>query len=675
MHTKMCIELRAADRSYYVEGSPTMSDAEYDAKMRQLANLEASFPELRTADSPTMRVGSDLTEGFVKVSHRLPMLSLDNIFDEKELGVRLDGLAEGSQEGDEIWVVEPKIDGLSVDLLYENGILTRALTRGDGEVGDDVTINVRTIRSVPLVLKHAHKQDLVPKEMNIRGEIFMTFADFALVNEARKAAGEELLANPRNGAAGALKQSNPAECARRKLSFIPYHLPWASNDQPSPKTQVALTAWFHSLGFRALVRANEMVPFKKKDDLMEHIVRFEALKRMLPYPTDGAVIKLNSFDGRGRFPASSKSVRWGYAYKYAPDTAVTKLNAITIQVGRSGILAPVAELEPVDLAGTTVKRASLHNEEMIKKMDLCIGDEVLIQKAGEIIPQVLSVSLRHKDRVPYVFPDKCPDCGTPVVRAPVSDGEEEGVALTCPNSKTCPAQIRGRLEHWCSKAAMDIADVGPTIVEMLVKAGYDTPARIYEALPVVLAEIPGFGHRRAEKTVEAIHASKSQGLERVLVGLAIHGCGTGTAKKLSRAFPDMNALFNAKEEDLKKVVGLRDVTVAKFIEWREKESSVDMVVALEQVGVSMVSKSYNPTLATGAFSGKSVVFTGTLNTMGRDKAQSLVEAQGGKCPSSVSKKTDFLVAGSEAGSKLTKAIELKVRVLTEDEFLAMLRND
>lgn len=675
MHSKLCIEIRAADRSYYVEGSPTLTDAEYDAKMRQLANLEASFPDLKTPDSPTMRVGSDLTDGFVKVAHRLPMLSLDNIFDDKELIARLKGLTEGAVEGDPYLVVEPKIDGLSVDLLYKEGVLVQALTRGDGETGDDVTTNVRTIRSIPLKIAYPDRQELVPTEMNIRGEIFMTFEDFALVNEDRKSAGEDLLANPRNGAAGALKQSDPTECAKRRLSFIPYHLAWCSHDHPAPNTQAGLTTWLSELGFRSLTRPNEMRVFANMDDLRSYIVQFEALKRSLPYPTDGAVIKINRFADRSRFPASSKSVRWAYAYKYAPETAITKLNSITIQVGRSGILAPVAELEPVDLAGTTVKRASLHNEEMIKKMDLCIGDEVLIQKAGEIIPQVLSVSVRSKDRIPYSFPSSCPDCGTAVVRAKVEDEEEEGVALICPNSKGCPAQIRGRLEHWCSKAAMDISDVGPTIVDMLVKAGCDTPAKLYEATVPGLAVIPGFGARRAEKTVAAIQESKGMGLERVLVGLGIPGAGAGTSKKLARAFPDINSLFNAKEEDLKKVVGLRDVTIAKFLKWREQDENVDLVVSLESVSVSMVSKSFNPTLATGAFSGKSVVFTGTLSSMDRPKAQALVEAQGGRSPGSVSKKTDFVVAGPEAGSKLTKAQELGITILTEEQFLAMLRND
>lgn len=672
-HTRLVCEVREADYQYYVLGKPTKTDAEYDFLMRQIQQIELTFPGLRTPDSPTMRVGSDLATGFQKVAHRLPMLSLDNIFDREELTTRLQQLRQHSSL-ELAWVVEPKIDGLSIDLLYRDGQLVQALTRGDGETGDDVTANAKTIRSIPLRLCYRDRQDLVPSEMNIRGEICMLDADFELVNLERQRLGDEPLANPRNGAVGALKQSDPRECARRRLTFIPYHLAWCSDDQPHPRTQFELPTWFASMGFRGLVRENESMAFNQWESLVEWITIFEAKKRMLGYPTDGAVIKLNNFGDRTKLPPSSKSVRWAYAYKYAPETADTRINAITIQIGRTGILAPVAELDAVELAGTTVRRASLHNQDMIAALDICIGDTVRVQKAGEIIPQIVSVTVRGHDRKAYAFPDKCPECQTPVVRAKVQGEDEEGVAFMCPNTKKCPAQIRGRLEHWCSKPAMDIQDVGPTIVDMLVKAGCDSPDKLYEARVAGLAVIDGFGTRRSELVVDAIQDSKGRGLERVLVGLGIPGVGIGTAKKLARRFQHINDLFNADETTLKQVVGVTDVAIRKLLAWVADDDNTDLVVRLEQVGVIMSSSSYNPNTATGAFAGKSVVFTGSID-MDRDKAQAAVEAQGGRCPSSVSKKTDFLVVGESPGSKLTKAQSLGVRVLSEQEFLKLLHNE
>lgn len=679
LHAKLVQQIRDHDYSYYVLAKPTISDSAYDALMKQLVQLETSYPSLKTDDSPSQRVGSDLVEGFEKRQHRVPMLSLDNIFDQEMLIKRLDELAEAAKEGEDIWVAEPKVDGLSLDLLYKNGVLVQAVTRGDGETGDDVTHNARTIRSIPLRLSRPIKMNHgLPSEINIRGEVYMTFNDFQFVNFQRKNRNQELLANPRNGASGAMKQLDPSECRSRRLSFVPYHLPWASVDGFSPKTQMALHAWFGELGFRPLTRKGEAKAFSKRDDVLEWIIDFAAKKKDLPYPTDGAVVKLNSIESRIRFPASSKSVRWAYAYKYAPDIAETKMNSITIQVGRSGILAPVAELEPVELSGTTVKRASLHNTDFIASMDLCVGDTVQVQKAGEIIPQVIGIAKKlETGRTPYVFPKECPSCGAEVVKAEIvgEDGEVgEGVALVCSNPASCPSQIRARLEHWCSKKAMDIEDVGPTIVDMLVTNGCDTPAALYEAKVQGLANIPGFGARRAEKTVAAIQASKEQGMERILVGLGIPGTGSGTSKKLGRAFPDMASLMKAQVEDLSKVVGLRDVQVVKLCQWRLSEAA-GIIKQLEKLGLDMRSKSYNPVLATGAFSGKSVVFTGTLETMDRDAAKALVEGQGGKSPGSVSKKTDYVVAGAEAGSKLTKAQELGVKILTEQEFLAMVRNE
>lgn len=673
LHADLVAEIRGHDYAYYVKAHPTISDGAYDALMRRLVQLETSYPQLKTKDSPSQRVGSDLVLGFEKRQHKVPMLSLDNIFDMEELEKRLKEL--NVRIGDHpTWMCEPKIDGLSLDLHYRDGVLVQAVTRGDGETGDDVTINALTIRSIPIKLGTSNTDIPIPRDMNIRGEAFMTFNDFNLVNATRKSKGEELLANPRNGAAGAIKLLVPAECAKRRLSFIPYHLAWASDEAESPETQELLHIWFGKLGFRPLNRKDEASAFCVIDNVKEWIARFDLVRKTLPYPTDGAVLKVNARAARTRFAASSKSIRWAYAYKYAPDIAETKLNSITIQIGRTGVLAPVAELEPVELAGTTIKRASLHNQDMIKDMDLCVGDTVRVQKAGEIIPQIIGISLKGKDRTPFEWPFKCPECGGMVIRAPINDGEEEGVALVCSNTLECPAQVRARLEHWCSKTAMDIEDVGPTIVDMLVKNGCDTPAKLYEATVRGLANIPGFGARRAEKTVAAIQDSKTRGMERVIVGLGIPGSGSGTSKKLGRAFPNMQSLLMATEDDLRKVIGLREVTITKFCEWRIG-SWAGQIQELERVGVSMDSKSYNPGMATGVFAGKSVVFTGTLNTLDRDQAKAMVESQGGKSPGSVSKKTDYVVAGAEAGSKLTKARELGVKVLTEEEFLAMARNE
>lgn len=668
LHARLVSEIRQHDLDYYVLARPSLPDSEYDAKMRQLQGLERQFPELKTPDSPTHRVGSDLLEGFEKQAHRVPMLSLDNIFDGEVLEKQADEFLPCVEPDKPFVVVEPKIDGLSLDLLYENGVLVRALTRGNGEIGDDVTVNARTIKTVPLKLLGD-----VPREMNIRGEVFMYYKDFDYVNQIRSENGEEPLANPRNGAAGALKSLDPGACAQRRLTFIPYHLAWCSDDKPHPKYQDAMSGWFASLGFRSLVNANEFAVCWTKDELCNFIIRFEALKRHLPYPTDGAVIKLNCFSMRNRFPASSKSVRWAYAYKYAPETADTKLNSITIQVSRTGVLAPVAELEPIELAGTVVRRASLHNQEMIRSMDICVGDTVTIQKAGEIIPQVLRVSVKGQNRQPFEFPKRCPDCGGMVVSAPTNDGEDEGVALVCSNTPECPSQVKGRLEHWCSKAGLDIQDVGPTITEKLYAHGTRSPEQLYQLTVQDLADIPGFGSRRAQITVEAILASKHAPLHQVLAGLGIPGVGQGTSKKLARAFPDMNAFMQASQPDLEKVVGLATGQIEKIINWRNGGYSA-VVSRLERTGLTMRSTTYNPGAATGAFAGKSVVFTGTLETLDRDKAKAMVESQGGRSPGSVSKKTDYVVAGREAGSKLTKARELNIPVLTETEFLNMLRN-
>lgn len=669
-HSELAAQIKEHDHQYYVLDNPTITDRQYDQLMQELIALETENPNLRTWNSPSQRVGVGLVPGFQTCDHIVPMLSLDNLFDQDALAKRLADLQAASGVTGAYWCIEPKVDGMSIDLEYQKGVLVRALTRGNGYKGDDVTANARTVRNIPLQLTAE-----VP-HVHIRGEIFMTYAAFKNVNRERVAAGEEPMSNPRNAASGSMKLLDTNECARRRLSFVPYHLAYSV----IPNKLVDLMEWqswlhdeFLRLGFEPFAK-EDWVVCQRQSEAIQWINDFGTRRSKLPYPTDGVVIKMNHIASREDLGAGSKSVRWAYSYKYAPETADTVLKSITIQVGRSGVLAPVAELEPVELAGTIVKRASLHNQEIIRTLDIQPGDTVTVSKAGEIIPEVIALVKVGPRQQLFRFPSKCPVCGSAVTRAQIHDGESEGSALVCVNTEHCPGQIAGRLEHWCSKHAMDI-NIGPVMVGNLVERGLKHPSDLYYLNDKLLLGIPGVAASKAANTRNSIDESKSQGMERVLVGLCIPKIGTSGAKKLARAYPDILALMSSSAEDIRRKTRLGEVVVESLITWLQKPSNQQRLRILEQAGVSLASKTYQAggTLEEGIFTGKVVVFTGTIN-MNRNEAQTLVEHLGGRCSSSVSKKTDYVVVGSEPGSKLTKAHELGVRTLTEEEFMTMVGN-
>lgn len=631
-YDKLCRLVDHHNRLYYVEAKTEISDGEFDIMLRRLTAMEQQFPKLRTAASPTMRVGGGLLSGFKSSNHIVPMLSIDNIFSVEDLSKRLDALAYPANPGMALWTVEPKVDGLSLSLFYRDGILQEALTRGDGLSGDDVTANARTIRSIPLRLVSAQDEIHIPKVVHIRGEVFMTFKDFAAVNEQRKKEGKELLANPRNGAAGALKQLDTAECARRRLSFVPYHIAYNDSLEWDNVPQETLTQFlFPNVGFKTL---EPVQSFANKDNLIEYISKFEAIRAHLPYPVDGAVIKVSDREARDKFGEGTKFVKWAYAYKYAAEEALTKLNSITIQVGRTGVLTPVAELEPVELSGSVISRASMHNRDRLTKLNVKEGDIVRIRKAGEIIPEIISVETRVPDGKTFVFPLTCPSCSTPVVQAELRE-EGPGVATLCPNSEGCPAQIAGRLEHWCSKGCMDIQDVGETIIASMVKAGVSEIPDLYKlTCEWMEARLDGFGKRRAVITFNAIQKSKSNGFEMVFAGLGVPRCGSGTARKLARCMENMNDLIQAEGARLDFLGAAKKDAI---IRWRDNIDTRLLIRRLSDLGVDMKSRTYDPNAAKGILSGKVFVFTGALETMHRSYAENLVEQNGGRASSSVSK--------------------------------------
>ncbi len=670
-YNELVNQLNSANTAYYVRCDPIMPDAEFDKKLQALTDYEKANPDKKSTVSPSLRVGSDLVVGFKKSQHVVPCLSIDNVFSPAELETKLESvISHLGHPKDVTWSLEPKVDGLSLDLEYENGTLVRALTRGNGLVGDDVTENVRTIRSVPLAL--AATGCPLPRTLHIRGEVFMSFKVYLALNAAKAKAGEPLLANPRNAAAGALKLLDSAEVARRKLDFVPYHVVDPTVNGPELVSQHQLRDWLFQLGFRRL-ETPEPGRYYAIEALVEAVLKFEATKRHLPYPTDGAVIKLNDLRQRQEFPDGSKSVRWAWAYKYAPDQVETTLKSVTFQVGRLGQIAPVAELEPVEVAGSTVSRASLHNLDYINKLGLMLNDRVVVAKAGEIIPQVVSVLIadRGTDVKPITWPTACPECHTKLVKAKTEEGE--GAAWLCPNEE-CPARIRGRIEQWCGKDAMDIQDLGPVLIDKLVKASMvERVEQLYALDMGQLITLPRVGETLAQKVLDEIEQSRGRGLERVLVGLGIPRLGAGSAKRLARRFKCLADILNASDAELASVPDFGPVNIRELRAWANKSNNKATVLRL-QVAVDTTSNTYQPAGAAGPLAGKIFVFTGTLS-MQRPVAEKMVEDRGGRASGSVSKKTTYVVAGEEAGSKLTKANELKVTVLDEEQFMKMMEEN
>lgn len=699
-HAELAEEIRRHDHAYYVEAKPVISDQEYDRLYRELLDLETARPELRTPDSPSQRVGGKPVEGFATVQHLRPMMSLDNTYSQEEVRQFI-ARAQKLLPNEKLeWTVEPKIDGLAVNLRYENGMFTVGATRGDGTHGDDITTNLKTIRSIPLRFQwpegrrnaKSNEADLfgsdggLPTVLEVRGEVYLQLEGFKKLNAERVALGEEPFANPRNAAAGSLKQLDPTIVAKRPLDMIVYNAGHVAG-APVPQTQVAFIDWLKALGFKT---PDKLWLCQSSDDVLAAIDELDKIRRKFEYDTDGAVIKLNAIPLREKLGATSKAPRWAFAYKYAAEQAETKLKSITIQVGRTGALTPVAELEPVLLAGTVVKRATLHNEDDMRRKDIRVGDTVIIEKAGEIIPAVVQVvtAKRTGAEREFHFPKTCPECGSKVSRGVASvDGPSElgdpseevsphkpteaNVVLRCTNPD-CPAQVRGRIEHWCARGAMDIEGGGEALVAQLVAHGLALDvADLYRLRRDELLQLERMGEKSAQNFLAAIEASKSRDLWRLLFGLGILHVGAGVAKALSRAFPNLDELMRASVDELNAVEDIGDVIARSVAQWFGDSRNRALIERLRKAGLNFDSSLFTKAAASGKFVGKTFVLTGTLPSMTREEAAAKIEALGGKVSSSVSNKTDYVLAGDEAGSKLEKAQKLGVPVIDEAEFVRM----
>lgn len=644
-------EVEEHSRRYYDEDAPTISDFEYDKLIHTLMALEDEFPEFRTPDSPTQKVGGHVGSKFSPVRHEVPLESLMDVFSYEELfafGERVDGAFGGAKTFD----VEPKIDGLSIAVEYRDGKFYRGATRGDGQTGEDVTENLRTIRSLPKELKNA------PERIIVRGEVYMAKETFQELNARFEVEGKPLLANPRNGAAGSLRQKDPKIAAERKLDLIVYNIQLATREY---KTHTETLDALAEMGF-------DVVPYKLYDnirDCVEQIRWIGENRDQFKYEMDGAVIKVNDLAQRTLLGSTTKVPRWAVAYKYPPEKKQSRVTDIVVQVGRTGVLTPKAVVEPIRLAGTTVSNATLHNQDFIDKLDVRVGDTVWVQKAGEIIPEVVGVelSLRPEGTVPFRLPEKCPECGSPVVR------DEDGAAMRCTGAE-CPAQRLRNITHFASKDGMDIDGLGEAVVESLVNAGLvATPADLYYLEPQSVAALDRMGKKSAENLLNAIEGSKRQGLARLLSAFGIRQVGVKAGRVLARHFPDLDALMNAGPLELMSIDDIGPVTAQYLADWFESPQSQHLIRRLREAGVSFESREE---ITDRRFAGKTFVLTGALTRFTRDEAAASIERFGGKAAGSVSKKTSYVVAGEAAGSKLTKAQELGVPVLSEEEFLAML---
>ena len=646
-------QLEHANFLYYVKDAPEISDFEYDALMRRLEELEAAHPEYASPDSPTQHVGGYALNTFAQVRHQVPLESLQDVFSFDELrafGARMDGALTQTHD----YSVEPKIDGLSMSLEYENGVFVRGATRGDGITGEDVTENLRTLRNLPLTLENA------PAKLIVRGEVYMSHEVFAALNAERELLEQPLLANPRNAAAGSVRQQDPKVAAARKLDIIIFNLQFDSDRTFAAHTETL--DYLASLGF-------PVVPYQRCETLDACCARIDWIgdnRETFPFDIDGAVIKINDLAQRQYLGSTAKFPRWAVAYKYPPEKKESRVRDIVVQVGRTGVLTPKAVIEPVRLAGTTVTNATLHNQDFIDNLDLRIGDTVLVQKAGEIIPEILSVvrEKRPEGTVPFHMPDTCPECGAPVVR------DEDGAALRCTGAE-CPAQLSRNLAHFVSREAMNIDGLGSAILDQLIEQKMvSNPADLYRLDYAAFAELPGQGKKSAANLEAAIEASKQNDLSRLLCALGIRQVGSKAAKVLAATFGSLDALQNAALEDLTAVPDIGETTAQNILDYFASPQSQDLIERLREAGVNFLSTNR---ITDTRFAGKTFVLTGALSLFTREEATEKIESLGGKAASSVSKKTTYVVAGENAGSKLKKANELGIPVLSEQEFLELLQ--
>ena len=644
-------ELVQANYEYYVQDNPTMSDYDYDHKLRRLEELEAAHPELVTPDSPTQRVGGKALESFQQVTHRVPLESLQDVFDFDELRA-FDQRVRGTVPQPR-YSVEPKVDGLSVALEYEDGLFVRGATRGDGQVGEDVTENLRTVKSIPLRIPDA------PGTLIVRGEVYMPKKVFHALNEEREKRGEALFANPRNAAAGSLRQLDPKVAAQRKLDIAVFNVQWAEN--------VTFTTHLESLDYLK-EKGFKVIPHDSCDTIEQAVEKIQAVgdhREDYPFDIDGAVVKLDDLAQRETLGSTAKFPRWAAAYKYPPEVKPAKLLDIAIQVGRTGVLTPKAILSPVRLAGTTVTNATLHNQDFISEKDIRIGDTVLVRKAGEIIPEVLSVVMdqRPEGTSPYFLPQVCPVCGAPVER------DEDGAHIRCTGAE-CPAQLLRTLAHFASRDAMDIDGLGIAVVENLVNAGLvRTPGDLYFLKAEEVAALDRMGQKSAENLLSAIERSKSQDLSRLLFAFGIRQVGQKAGKILAQRFGSLDNLQAATLEELTAVDDIGAITAQNILDWFQSPQSQHLIQRLKEAGVNMQAEQKGEDQR---FAGKTFVLTGTLDRFTRAEATKMIEDRGGKAAGSVSKKTTYVVAGEAAGSKLRKAQELGIPVLTQEEFLALM---
>lgn len=655
-------ELHRHNHAYYVMNTPTISDLEFDTLLRELQDLEARHPELYDPNSPTQRVGSDISSEFTQVEHRYPMLSLANTYNSEEVAEWYDAVRRGLGGAPFEVCCELKYDGLSISLIYEKGRLVRAVTRGDGVRGDDVTANVRTIRSIPLVLKDgswAARRDY----FEIRGEVLMPWEAFDRLNNRRRAEGEPLLANPRNAASGTLKSLNPAVVAARGLDAYLYHIP--GDELPGDghyENLMEARQWGLKIGIG-------MVKARSLQEIYDFIGHWDTERRTLPVATDGIVLKVNAISQQRALGFTAKSPRWAIAYKFKAERECTRLRSVSFQVGRTGAITPVANMDPVLLAGTTVKRATLNNADFIHSLDLHEGDFVYVEKGGEIIPKIVGVDLsrRPDGAKPVLFISTCPECGTPLVR---NEGE---AAHYCPNSEGCPPQICGRIEHFISRRAMNIDSLGPETVADYYRRGL--VSNVADLYDIDVSQIDGDGTREksARKIVDGIKASLDVPFERVLFALGIRLVGETSAKVIARHFKSIDALMSASAEEIAEVDGVGAIMAESIVNYLRDEKNIALIERLRSKGVRMALTDEQMAKASDCLSGKSIVISGVFAHHSRDEYKRLIEQNGGKNVGSISAKTSFVLAGDNMGpSKRQKADKLGVAIVSEDEFLSMI---
>lgn len=648
-------ELHRHNRLYYVEARPVITDKEFDLLLRELQGIESQFPDLLMPDSPTQRVGGAALEGFTQIRHAVPMMSLDNTYSEEELTSFFARVQKSLGRQLVECVIEPKVDGVAISVRYEHGTLKHGITRGDGTTGDDVTNNLKTIQTLPLRLPKDG-----PQTFEVRGEVFMPKAGFAKLNQEREEAGESLFANPRNSTAGTLKLLDPKIVAKRPLDIVFYGLADASGLPIESQSDVRKL-----LEVAGLPKSNLLWHADSAEGLLKAIRELDEQRKALPYETDGAVIKVNAFVDQRELGVTSKAPRWAIAYKYQPEQAETRILAVDIQLGRTGALTPVARLEPVFVSGSTVSNATLHNFEEIERKDIRVGDRVIIEKAGEIIPAVVSVKTEKRDgnEQRIVPPTHCPICGTGVHR------DEEQVVIRCPNPN-CPEVVKRRIEHFVSRAAMDISGLGESVVAQLVDLRLiGDVADLYALNELLLARLERVGTKSIDNYLKAIHASKQQDPWRLVFGLGILHVGAGGARKLLEHFASIDAVAKASVAELMQCPDIGEIVALSIHAWFREEANIQLLERLRASGINFVQKVVEA--ASNKLAGTTWVITGTLSEE-RETIADTIRSHGGKISGSVSSKTTYLLAGEDAGSKLEKAAKLGVKVLSEDEFRNML---